>query len=344
MALLSYLYPRIRGSQEDVATMSLVHILGQSEALRRKFARMMADALGLPAVDRNVFWQTQQSGKNRERPDITGTDETGKELFICEAKFYAGLTANQPGAYLDRIRENGGLGLVFLCPERRTESLWKHLCELCPEAERMDGGRNHLMMVSGVPMGMLDWMGVVNVLRATAEVQAMQTVGDIEQLADFCRVIDSEEYPPFEPEDFGKDVARKIERYQVVIDLIVDKMLADPAREASTSGLRATPYKYGYCRYIHYEGFEATLWFSRSYWANPALADTPFWLCVQKGWQCNAEMVRKAFPPDGYRRAVDDNGSIIFGLEPKPFLTMDETAEDLLRQINRYVDGIKAVE
>jgi len=45
-SLLAHLYPRIKGSQEDVATFSLSYILEQSSELNRTFTRLIADKLG----------------------------------------------------------------------------------------------------------------------------------------------------------------------------------------------------------------------------------------------------------------------------------------------------------
>ena len=42
-SLLAHLYPRIKGSQEDVATFSLGYILEQSDALNKAFTKLIGD-------------------------------------------------------------------------------------------------------------------------------------------------------------------------------------------------------------------------------------------------------------------------------------------------------------
>ena len=95
MALLAHLYSHIRGSQEDIATMSLQYVVAQSNELNRAFTQELARALELALPD-TLNYSVQSSGKDRERPDISGGDDSGREVVLCEAKFYAGLTANQP--------------------------------------------------------------------------------------------------------------------------------------------------------------------------------------------------------------------------------------------------------
>ena len=50
------------------------------------------------------MYECQSIGDDNERPDMSGTDSDGNEVIMCEAKFYAGLTYNQPLTYLERLR------------------------------------------------------------------------------------------------------------------------------------------------------------------------------------------------------------------------------------------------
>ena len=67
-------------------------------------------------------------------------------MILCEAKFYAGLTINQPNTYLDRLKKENGLGLVFICPAARKITLWSKLIELCEhrKLEKNDKKNNPL--------------------------------------------------------------------------------------------------------------------------------------------------------------------------------------------------------
>ena len=79
----------------------------------------------------------QVTGKsdNKERPDMAGIDSKGIETILCEMKFYASLTINQPLGYIDRLKNNNGKGLIFVCPNIRLTNLWATLNEICKNRE-----------------------------------------------------------------------------------------------------------------------------------------------------------------------------------------------------------------
>ena len=112
-ALLAHLYSRINGSQEDVATAALQYIISSSAELKRAFNKLLADVIKIE-FDPDTRYSLQSVGKNKERPDMSGADSDGKEIILCEMKFYAGLTFNQPNTYLDRLKEENGKALVFV--------------------------------------------------------------------------------------------------------------------------------------------------------------------------------------------------------------------------------------
>ncbi|HEY5556720.1 hypothetical protein [Acetobacterium sp.] len=132
-SLLSHLYSRIKGSPEDVATMSLCYILENSSSASQAFSHYLASVLKIDHFP-DLFFKTQVVGENSERPDLVGADDEFNELLLCEAKFWAGLTQNQPLGYLKRLRENKvavNKALVFICPNARIISLWGEVLRLC---------------------------------------------------------------------------------------------------------------------------------------------------------------------------------------------------------------------
>ena len=112
-SLLAHLYSRIKGSQEDVATLSLQYIISSSEKLNESFNRLLSDSLKI-SIDPDISYSCQSVGENSERPDMSGVNRDGQEVVLCEMKFYAGLTSNQPNGYLDRLIKEGGKALVFV--------------------------------------------------------------------------------------------------------------------------------------------------------------------------------------------------------------------------------------
>ena len=122
-SLLGQFYNRIRGSQEDIASESLVYILKQSLESRKVVNQIVKANTNLMFSD--LAYQTQNVGESLERPDISGKDETGKEVLLIEAKFWASLTRNQPNGYLKRLKEN--TVLMFLVPTLRTRTVFEEV-------------------------------------------------------------------------------------------------------------------------------------------------------------------------------------------------------------------------
>ena len=106
----------------------------QSKELNRAFTRRVSEVLHVDVED-TLQYVCQSTGKSeeQERPDMAGIDSSGKETVLCEMKFYATLTANQPNTYLDRLVDDDGKGLLFVCPSARLTNLWAKLNELCED-------------------------------------------------------------------------------------------------------------------------------------------------------------------------------------------------------------------
>ena len=209
LSLLAHLYSRIKGSQEDVATVSLQYIISSSPQLNKAFNRLMSSSLGIDIED-DTTYSCQSVGENGERPDMSGANSEGEEIILCEMKFYAGLTSNQPNGYLERLIRENGKALVFVCPEQRRVSLWNKITDLCREADRELTGENGFRVeVDGVAMAVISWAEIIEVLRRTASSVAVEALPDIAQLAGFCDMMDSTAFIPFASEDMGPDIARR---------------------------------------------------------------------------------------------------------------------------------------
>ena len=97
----------------------------------------------VPGLNPVTHVYTQVTGEEGERPDLVGYDDEGIERVLIEAKFWAGLTENQPNAYLERSPDNSPSVLLFVAPEARLNTLWPELCrriertgiELAPDSK-----------------------------------------------------------------------------------------------------------------------------------------------------------------------------------------------------------------
>lgn len=338
MALLAHLYSHIRGSQEDIATYSLQYILSASSELNRAFTHLVSESFHCEVLA-PLNYICQVSGENRERPDMVGVDIEGNEQILCEAKFYAGLTNNQPNSYLDRIAQRGGTGLVFICPEVRKAVLWDQLKQLVAERNTMPIS-DFCLSVDGVKMAIITWNEVTSILKRTSASTAIEYVSDVEQLEGFCKQMDSDAFIPFSAEDLGPEVPRKEERYYRVIDKLVEYLKTDKSLNPITKGVKATAYRKGYGRGINIRGYWLSINYDRDLWTDASSCETPFWVAVRSGkdWKQHDYIIRalNRFPEI-------EKGSIwgltYIALHPMLNGTLDEIVADMKAQLMKFVDA-----
>ena len=335
-SLLAYLYPHIRGSQEDLATLSLCHIISQSEDLRIAFTEQILTKLGYENQE-SLSYNTQVVGENKERPDIVGFASNGTEKIICEVKFFAALTDNQPNGYLSRLEQNENYGLIFICPQSRIAGLWEQLKELV-QGKKIEMFNPYCVSVNGVHMAIISWEDILQMLAQTATKKNVDSLNDIQQLVSYCREIENEAFVPFKSEDFGTDVARQIDRYYMVVDSVTSLLLAQKKYKASTAGLRATPRWSGLVRYIRVGDNCLGIFFNRILWKKETSLCTPFWLSLNDSkWKQTGVMGEflKTIPVRETER--DKDGVIYIALKAPVARTLEETAQELCDQILYYI-------
>ena len=338
-SLLAHLYTRISGSQEDVATVSLRYIIDSSSELNRAFNKLLSDSLKID-IDPDIRYKDQSIGENLERPDMSGTNSKGKEVVLCEMKFYAGLTDNQPNGYLDRLIKEGGKALVFVCPKARQLSLWSKLKDLCEEKGRTlkdeDGYR---ITVDGIAMCVITWSEILEILTLTASSVAVSALPDIAQLTGFCNMMDQDAFIPFTPEELGSETARKEDRYANIVDAVTDKLDTmkelDPCKKGKQNAWRE-----GYWRYINIKGHRIDIYYHRPAWKS-SIAETPLWVSIfdENGKQ-SAEYKKYFDTLKDDKRFVHYTGRRMLALNIKPYVPQDDIVDDLISQILTYIDDL----
>ena len=156
--LLAHLAWKLSDRHEDIAVEALGYIFRSSQARRVLEEMLRARGADVGSIEEV---RTQATGKEGARPDLAGVDRTGLERVLIEAKFWAGLTGNQPTAYLERLPTNTPSALLFVAPAARLETLWDELCQRAgvngprPAAETSEefrsvtmAGARHLMLTS----------------------------------------------------------------------------------------------------------------------------------------------------------------------------------------------------
>lgn len=335
-SLLGHLYSHIKGSAEDVATMSLQYLITYYDGLNKVFNDLMANKLHkeLPS---DVAYECQSIGADNERPDMSGADQNGNEVILCEAKFYAGLTSNQPLTYLARLRKENGVGLVFICPRERMVSLWDTLLKKC-ENETTEEISQYCVSVNGTNMAVVSWEEIIGILKMTANSDQKESIADIEQLEGYCEQIMNEAFIPFKEEDLGGVTARKYERYMYIADRLVDALNADPSVTLSTDGLKATPYRHGYKRFFKLNNYGVDFRLDLEFWADDKYIDTPFWVCFRDSeWNTPESFKEASKCISATRRATWSKGHIYLAVDV-PCNAMEEDVVDSIKnQVIEYM-------
>ena len=337
-SLLAHLYPHIRGSQEDIATYSLQYLLMQSKELNRAFTKRVSEILHINLED-TLQYVCQATGKSdeKERPDMAGLDSSGKETVLCEMKFYATLTVNQPNKYLDRLIDCEGKGLIFVCPAARQTNLWAKLNELC-EGRDVNEIDNRCIKVDGISLAIVTWTEIIELLKQIASSAAISYSADITQLEGYCAQLDSEAFIPFSAADLSAEMANKGERYYQVVDEVVDLFCADKKYQTSKKGLKAQGYRKGYTRSLYIDDLTFTLNYDRDMWKNPACVETPFWIAIRnKDWHQDEKIIKKHDVFSENKKQMYW-GMIFIALEPMQNSTFSEVCEDIKHQIERYIE------
>lgn len=340
-SLLAHLYPHIKGSQEDIATLSLQYLLSQSAALNEAFTSQIAAVLEMNLGEK-LKYSCQSVGENNERPDMSGSNHAGDEILLCEMKFYAGLTPNQPTGYLDRLQSNGGAGLIFICPKSRKTVLWAKLKERC-NGRNKESINSHCISVDEIRMGIISWAEIIAQLNKAAAISAKEYQADIKQLEGYCAQMDSDAFIPFASDELTSDNAKKILRYYQVIDETYNLLYADEQFETESIGKSSTYFLYGdrvgYEKKLRVGNYVVSIAFDHALWKNTATVDTPFWVAVFDKSRNQTESIQNRM------KLVDDTlrdditwTTHYLALEAPVDATLDEVCQELKRQILNYLN------
>ena len=288
--LLSHIVSRWSNRTEDIAVDALEFILSRSRAARNALQGVV-EAVA-PSVGELTSARTQVSGSDGARPDLVVYGSDDRERVIVEAKFWAGLTENQPESYLARLPDDGETSvLLFVAPEARLETLWIEL----QRRTRHDAGVADRSEVGGVKCMPIDsgqrylvlssWRMVLDRMLTSAVATADPIEADIRQLQALCEREDSAAFLPIKPGEFAPAIPRRILQLNQLVDDVVAR-----ARErgfVKTDGLYATSQRYGYGRYIKLGTERADRWGGAWFGVHSELwaqyAETPLWLTFHSG-------------------------------------------------------------
>lgn len=342
-SLLAQLYPYFKGSQEDVATASLQYIISCNEKLNAVFTETILTRLDLK-TGATYQYKCQAVGKSdeKERPDIAGYDLNGNEQVLCESKFYAALTSNQPNTYIKRLIEEGGKGLIFICPEARIVGLWNEILDRASKVYEVKTISKDCVDIQGIHMSIITWTEILNKLSDSALMNNIDSM-DIKELRGYCDKLDSDAFVPFDESDFGIDNGIKERRHVRLLDEIVTALKTDKSLEISTKGLYATPQKTGYNRYFRMNDFNISLEYDTTKWINTESYASPYWIkickTVDNHWglddNCNKALMK--IPRE-------NKDGVYLVLKAPCYVTLDIVVENMVKQIKDYLNIFESVE
>lgn len=291
-SLFAHLALAFTSHPETLATAALGYVLNRSHAARAAIRSLLAQS-GIE-VSENVTWATEVSGPDSARPDLVALDAEGGQPIVIEAKFWAGLTDNQPLTYLERP---GVRALVFVAPAARSAHLWGELRRRCaskgPVRELAPSADALIADIKGQKLVLVSWRALVAAMLARAESAGeRQTAEDLSQLRGLCERMDTEAFLPVTSEELSSHAYRRVIEFGVMVDAVATKLV--DLRVADITGLRNAHANGWYGRYLSLRGVGALLLCDVRKWMK--YAGTPLWLSVYgTNWrQSSPQAVRQA--------------------------------------------------
>ena len=266
---------------ENLASESLNYILGKSPNTLKGFNNLIRN------FDKRlteVRYTTQVYNQDDNAiPDLIGFNNENRPTVIIEAKFWAGLTKNQPVTYLKRLPEKTPAVLVFLIPEKRTSEVWSEIKSRMIESsisfeELNNSSSKRLCRLNQYhSLGIISWKETVDSLKSKLDNSSESSViSDINQLEGLCERIDSISFIPLSDGEITSTKARRNIDYCDLVDEIVD--FGKEKKKFKTKGLNKGAKKYIYHRYFQTGDWNCKLSFDNYNWYN--YSNTPIWLEV----------------------------------------------------------------
>ena len=299
--LLAQLAPMFGPQTENLAVEALGHILSGSEAARSALSELLQ--AGGAGVGQIAQVRTQDAGEDGARPDLVGSDQDGEDRVLIEAKFWAGLTANQPGGYLKRLESAPKpSALLFVAPAQRRDSLWPELCRLSASASDVASdsdteGLQSARIGDGPYLMLTSWRTLLGRMAAKVSAAADSHAEiDIRQLQGLAEQQDKEAFLPLQREELGPQLPRRVIDLTGIVDDAVGR--AEKTEWVSTQGARKVATATSYGIWLTLPRAEAAFgktnpFFGVEYGSWARYRDTPLWLNF---WDPPSDLRRKLQP------------------------------------------------
>lgn len=281
-SLLGHIAVSLSAHPEHVATNAPGYVLQRSPtAQETPRALLRSVAIDVPV---GLVFRTQATGAEGERPDLIGFDERGQSPLVIEAKFWAGLTDNQPVAYLQRLPYEESGALLFVAPGQHLELLWGELKRRCSlfglphtDLALLSAGVYAAKLNQHHYMAITSWRTLLDLLIARLEAAGERaTAADVQQLAGLCERMDSQAFLPVMSEELTSGIYRRVLDFSAIVDDVSARLVEEGL--ASKERLRSVASAGYYGRYLHLRRIGVLLACDIRKWM--ALQATPLWLTV----------------------------------------------------------------
>lgn len=288
-SLLSYIVDEFTNQTELVATKALAYILGRSGAARDALRELLRT--GGADVGPIVGVEAESTGDDTGRVDLALRNDAGEERVLIEAKFWAGLTGNQPAAYLERLPNDGKPSvLLFVAPEMRLGTLWPLIRGRAKDDgfTLVDGSKTDYLQTAAVAesnrfLMLTSWRAMLSDMRLRVSVNSdAPAEADILQLNALCERQDTAAFLPLRGEQLGPEFPRLMPHLITLVQDVIS--VGADSRFLALANRRFTSSEEEHGQRITIGG--AYAWFGINY-NNWARSETPISLVLwdPRGWK-----------------------------------------------------------
>ncbi len=336
--LLAHLASKLSHQPETVATEALGPILRGSEAARNALQEFLQSA-GVDVGRIHTAW-TEVTGDGGERPDLACMDGNGRERVLIEVKFWAGLTANQPAAYLGRLPDDRPSALLVVAPSIRLETFWPELKARAGEFPMgNEGSATEVRWVSAGDYRYLiltSWTSLLRRLEGEADDEQVQS--NIRQLQGLADQQDSDEFLPLRAEQLSPEIPRLILNLDRLVDDVSSRIFETDwaSRERMRKMWDTGPYQY-----MMVAGLST--WFGVNYYFWRNYETTPLWFGFNPSAWKHKERILQSLEPIRWKdpsQFIEDDEIIPIRL--KTGIDYENVVNDVVGQLAYVAELLKS--
>ena len=333
---------RFSQQNEDVATDALAFILEANLAARDGMMKLIRGvALDMP----NLRFKTQQT-EGSIRPDMWGYYGAELRVFI-ENKFWAGLTENQPVAYLQQLAQaTQPTILLVVGPDARVQTLWRECSGRLSDAGILASERESPPGVIvrsvttdiGPIFALTSWTRLLDFLELElADVPHARS--DLLQLRALCEAADSDAFMPIASEDVtDQRIPALVLQLNTVVQASVELAVTEKVLDIKRLNPQASGERIG--RYAKFSDVKGVgVWFGIHFPLWKKHGATPLWLLFSPGQFGRAQEVQPILEPWAERQGL------LFTFENNDFAVPVPIAcgEDKDQVLRHVVDFLKEI-